>query len=105
MRLRPLLALRSSFVTKGSLLNHCSSASMSEPGDVKTNGLGGARQQFRTALGNGTLTIKGEKKQETDEKRENYYTSERRCGAFERSFQVPQDVDERKIEASFSRAC
>ena len=77
----------------------------SEPGDVKTNGLGGARQQFRTALGNGTLTIKGEKKQETEEKKENYYTSERRCGAFERSFQVPQDVDERRIEASFSRAC
>ena len=52
---------------------------------------------------NGTLTIKGEKKQETEEKKENYYTSERRYGAFERSFQVPQDVDETKIEASFSK--
>jgi HSP20 family protein len=51
---------------------------------------------------NGTLTIKGEKKQETEEKKKNYYTSERRYGAFERSFQVPQDVDETKIEASFS---
>ena len=52
---------------------------------------------------NGTLTIKGEKKQETEEKKKNYYTSERRYGAFERSFQVPQDVDETKIEASFSK--
>ena len=52
---------------------------------------------------NGTLTIKGEKKQETEEKKENYYTSERRYCAFERSFQVPQDVDETKIEASFSK--
>jgi HSP20 family protein len=52
---------------------------------------------------NGTLTIKGEKKQETEEKKENYYTSERRYGAFERSFQVPQDIDDTKIEASFSK--
>jgi HSP20 family protein len=52
---------------------------------------------------NGTLTIKGEKKQETEEKKKNSYVSERRYGAFERSFQVPQDVDETKIEASFSK--
>jgi hypothetical protein len=32
-------------------LNHCSSASMSEGGGVKTNGPGGARQQFRAAPG------------------------------------------------------
>ena len=32
-------------------LNHCSSASMSELGGVKTNGPGGARQQLRGALG------------------------------------------------------
>jgi HSP20 family protein len=51
---------------------------------------------------NGTLTIKGEKNQETEEKK-NSYMSERRYGAFERSFQVPQDVDETKIEASFSK--
>jgi HSP20 family protein len=29
--------------------------------------------------------------------------SERRYGSFERSFQVPQDVDETRIEASFSK--
>ena len=52
---------------------------------------------------NGTLMIKGEKNQETEEKKENYYTSERRYGALERSFQVPQDVDETKIEASCSK--
>ena len=54
-------------------------------------------------LSNGTLTIKGEKKQETEEKKKNSYVSERRYGAFERSFQIPQDVDETKIEASFSK--
>ena len=54
-------------------------------------------------LSSSTLTIKGEKKQETEEKKKNSYVSERRYGAFERSFQIPQDVDETKIEASFSK--
>ena len=53
-------------------------------------------------LSSGTLTIKGEKKQETEEKKKSSYF-ERRYGAFERSFQIPQDVDETKIEASFSK--
>jgi HSP20 family protein len=52
---------------------------------------------------NGMLTIKGEKKEEIEEKKKNSYLSERHYGAFERSFQVPQDVDEAKIEASFSK--
>ena len=52
---------------------------------------------------NGTLTIQGEKNQETEEEKKNSYMSERRYGAFERSFQVPQDVDETKIEVSFSK--
>jgi HSP20 family protein len=54
-------------------------------------------------IADGTLTIKGEKKQETEEKKKNSYMSECRYGAFERSFQVPQDVDETRIEASFSK--
>ena len=54
-------------------------------------------------IASGTLTIKGEKKQETEEKKKNSYVSERRYGAFERSFQVPQGVDETRVEASFSK--
>ena len=54
-------------------------------------------------LTNGVLTIKGEKKQETEEKKKNYYVSERRYGSFERSFQVPDAVDADKIEASFNK--
>jgi HSP20 family protein len=49
----------------------------------------------------GTLTIKGEKKDEKEEKKENYYLSERNYGAFQRSFRVPDGVDVDKIEASF----
>lgn len=50
---------------------------------------------------NGTLTIKGEKKDDRQEKQENYYLSERNYGAFQRAFRVPDGVDPDKVEASF----
>ncbi len=49
------------------------------------------------------LTIKGEKKEEKEEKAKNYYVSERRYGAFQRSFLLPSGVDAEKIEASFQK--
>ena len=53
-------------------------------------------------LANGALTIKGEKKEEKEkEKNKDYHVSERRYGSFQRSFTVPDGVDEDKIEATF----
>lgn len=52
-------------------------------------------------LSNGTLTIKGEKNEEKEEREKDYYVSERRYGSFMRSFQVPEGVDTSKIEAMF----
>jgi len=52
-------------------------------------------------LANGGLTIKGEKKEEKEEKTKDYYVSERRYGAFERYFALPEGVDADKIEATF----
>ena len=52
-------------------------------------------------LVNGTLTIKGEKKEEREEKKKDYHLSERTFGSFERTFVVPEGVDADKIEASF----
>jgi HSP20 family protein len=49
----------------------------------------------------GVLTIKGEKKEETEEKQKDYYRSERRFGSFQRSFRVPDGVEADKIEANF----
>ena len=54
-------------------------------------------------VANGMLTIKGEKKEEKEEKRKDYYHSERRYGSFERRFLVPDGVDTSKIEASFKK--
>jgi len=54
-------------------------------------------------VANGLLTIKGEKKQEKEEKNENYYLSERSYGAFERSLRLPDTIDESKVEAKFDK--
>ena len=52
---------------------------------------------------NGGLTIKGEKKDEREEKKKDYYLSERRYGSFERYFALPEGVDADKIEANFKK--
>jgi HSP20 family protein len=49
----------------------------------------------------GTLTIKGEKRDKKEEKKKDYYLSERRYGSFQRSFSVPDGVDADGIEANF----
>lgn len=48
-----------------------------------------------------TLTIKGERKAETEVKEEDYYCCERSYGSFFRSIALPPNVDTKKIEASF----
>ncbi len=47
------------------------------------------------------LTIKGEREERKEEKKKDYYISERQFGSFERSFQVPENVEADKIDASF----
>ncbi|MBX9825163.1 MAG: Hsp20/alpha crystallin family protein [Xanthobacteraceae bacterium] len=49
----------------------------------------------------GTLTIRGEKKEEKEVKKKDYYLAERRYGSFQRAFQVPNGVEADKIEAVF----
>jgi len=48
-----------------------------------------------------TLTIKGEKKAESEVKEEDYYCCERSYGSFFRSIALPATVDAKKIEASY----
>ena len=49
------------------------------------------------------LTIKGEKKSEREEKKENYLLVERSCGSFSRSLALPTAVNADKIEAKFEK--
>ena len=54
-------------------------------------------------LANGVLTIRGEKRDEKEEKQKDYYLRERSFGSFERSFQVPENIDSDKISAGFKK--
>lgn len=54
-------------------------------------------------LSNHTLTIGGEKTEAKEEKKKDYYLSERRYGSFQRSFQLPEGVDADKIDATFGK--
>lgn len=47
----------------------------------------------------GVVTIRGEKKTETEKKGDTWYFSERQYGAFRRSFRLPADADGGKISA------
>jgi HSP20 family protein len=49
------------------------------------------------------IVMKGEKRQEREDKAENRYFSERSYGAFQRSFTLPDGVDRDKIGAEFAK--
>jgi len=53
------------------------------------------------SLAGNVLTIRGEKREEREEKNGRYYTMEREFGSFSRSFMLPSDVKEDGIEASY----
>jgi HSP20 family protein len=60
-------------------------------------------KNIEVKVADGDLTIKGEKQEEKEEKKKDYYLHERHFGAFERCFQLPEGVDADKIEASFKK--
>ncbi len=51
---------------------------------------------------NNSLTVKGERKFEKDEKEENFHRIERRYGTFYRAFTLPSTVDSEHINASYN---
>jgi len=50
----------------------------------------------------GTLTIRGEKRQEKEHKDRNFYRVERSYGSFQRVLSLPDDANQEKIDASFN---
>ncbi len=57
---------------------------------------------IEVALAGDTLTIKGEKRPEKEEKNKDYRLTERSYGEFRRSFVLPENVDGGKIDATFA---
>jgi HSP20 family protein len=62
---------------------------------------GVAAEDFELELEDGTLTIAGTRKDETNEEGKTFQRIERRHGQFRRSFALGQDVDPDKVEASY----
>ncbi len=60
-------------------------------------------EDIKLSLSGNLLTIQGEKKKEKEEKDEQHYSLERYSGAFQRSFRLPVEVQENKIEAKFDK--
>src|SRR5437588_584731 len=52
-------------------------------------------------LENNTLTVRGERKFEKEEKEENFHRIERRYGSFARSFTLPNTLDPDSVQASY----
>ena len=52
-------------------------------------------------LADETLVIKGEKKQETERKEQNYYRMERSYGSFQRVLSLPEDAEQDGIVAAY----
>jgi HSP20 family protein len=60
-------------------------------------------KDIELTLADGMLTLKGEKKVETDEKKKDYHFSERKYGSFRRTFRMPSGVDDSQVEADFTK--
>jgi len=58
-------------------------------------------KDVKVEIANDTLTIRGEKKQETEEKNKNYYRMERSYGSFQRVLSLPEDADQEGVSATF----
>jgi len=51
---------------------------------------------------NQSLTVRGERKFDSEEKEENFHRIERRYGSFYRSFSLPTTVDTENVQASYN---
>jgi HSP20 family protein len=59
------------------------------------------KDDVKVELNNGVLTVKGERKQEKEEKGKQFHRIERAYGEFVRRFVLPTEVDGTKVVADF----
>ena len=69
--------------------------------DVTAELPGVSKEDVDVDLENNVLTIRGEKKQQKEEKEKDHYLFERYYGSFQRSFALPAPVDEASVKAEF----
>jgi len=59
------------------------------------------KEDVKVSVDAGILRIEGERKQEKEEKGKKYHRIERSYGSFLRTFTLPDNVDETKVQADF----
>lgn len=60
-------------------------------------------KDIEITVADGMLTIKGEKKEEREEKKQNYHRTERFVGQFHRQLSLPTGIDESNVTASTAK--
>lgn len=60
------------------------------------------KEEVSLEIVDNVLTIKGERKLKNEKEEGKYYSFETQYGTFKRSFRLPKNVDQTKIEASYS---
>ena len=68
---------------------------------IKAEMPGMTKDDIKISIHDNVLTLKGEKKQEKEEKEANYHRIERSHGSFCRSFALPTSVKADKVKASY----
>ena len=58
------------------------------------------KDDVKVELKDNTLSIKGEKKEEKEVKKDDYHRIESYSGTFSRSFVLPKDIDAKKVKAA-----
>jgi HSP20 family protein len=64
---------------------------------------GVSEEDLDVQLENNTLTVKGERRFEKEEKEENFHRIERRYGSFLRTFRVPNTIDSEHVDAQYEK--
>lgn len=59
------------------------------------------KEDVHVSVQEGVLMLSGERRQEREEKGTRYHRIERSYGRFERSFTLPESIDEKKINAAY----
>ncbi len=69
---------------------------------VKADLPGLKKDDIHIELRNSVLTLRGERRDEHEEKKDGYHRVERTFGSFERSLRVPEGVTEKDIHAKYT---
>jgi HSP20 family protein len=64
---------------------------------------GVSEKDVKVEISGNTMTIRGEKQQEKEEKEKDYYRVERSYGSFQRVLSLPEDADQDDVKATFNK--